>query len=184
MCCLSITIGRHHTGIKSMEEIWKPVVGWEGVYEVSNLGNVKRIMNGFVLKPSVQTAHACKNPYKRLRVGLWKNNKGKQYKIHRLVAEAFIPNPENKPQVNHKDNNPLNNNINNLEWVTGKENIHYAMNQGRMNRGSNNGMSKLQKEDILSIRKSNETKKEIMNRHSISKSYLNQLLRGERWSHV
>ena len=139
-----------------MKEEWKPINGFDGKYEVSNLGRVKRFDK--ILKNSVQKLirHKGSTPYERYRVNLWKNNKYKTYKVHRLVAETFIPNPENKPQVNHKDNNPLNNVISNLEWVTNKENIYYAMNQGRMNRGSNNGMSKIKENDVIEIRKNKD----------------------------
>ena len=103
------------------KEYWKPVVGYEGHYQVSNLSRVKSIKFGKerILKP-VTDRHGY------LLVGLWKNNKQKTYKVHRLVAEAFIPNPYNLPQVNHKDENPLNNNVNNLEWCNSKYNCNFG----------------------------------------------------------
>ena len=75
------------------------------------------------------------NRYYKIRLT---NEYGKEKStyLHRLIAEAFIPNPENKPCVNHKDCNPLNNNANNLEWVTQKENIHHSIKRGRLNRTS------------------------------------------------
>lgn len=114
-----------------MNEVWKDIEGYEGLYQVSNLGCVKsltrkvrcknnkfRIIIGKILIP-IQT----KNGY--LFVNLWKNNKIKRVLVHRLVAETFIPNPENKPEVNHINGNKLNNYVDNLEWNTRSENtIH------------------------------------------------------------
>ena len=104
-----------------MKEIWKDIKDYEGHYQVSNLSRVKSIKFGKerILKP-VTDRHGY------LIVGLWKNNKQKTYKVHRLVAEAFLPNPDNLPQVNHKDENPLNNNVNNLEWCNSKYNNTYG----------------------------------------------------------
>lgn len=104
-----------------MEE-WKQVIGYEGLYEVSNTGKVKNAQTGR------EIAIGYVNGYKR--VNLWKNNKYKTKRIHRLVAEAFIPNPENKRTVNHKDGDKLNNNVNNLEWATHSENNKHAYNSG------------------------------------------------------
>ena len=104
-----------------MKEIWKDIKDYEGHYQVSNLSRVKSIKFGKerILKP-VTDRHGYSI------VGLWKNNKQKTYKVHRLVAEAFIPNPYNLPQVNHKDENPLNNNVNNLEWCNSKYNCNFG----------------------------------------------------------
>ena len=114
-----------------MEEKWKDIKGYEGIYQVSNYGNVRVLdryvwnHNGFVkrkgkiLKPSL-------NKYGYKDVMLSKDNVRKKYRINRLVAEAFIENPENKEQVNHIDRNKTNNNVNNLEWVTRQENITHS----------------------------------------------------------
>lgn len=97
-----------------MTEEWKPIKGLH--YEVSSLGNVR---NSESYKSISQLD---KNREGYIRVNLFSNGKKKRYFIHRLVAEAFIPNPENKPQVNHKDGNKQNNELSNLEWVTNSEN--------------------------------------------------------------
>lgn len=103
-----------------MNEIWKDVVGYEGLYMVSSLGQVKSLFRyKKVLKPNI-----TRNGY--ATVELFKNKKGKRLLIHRLVAAAFISNPENKPQVNHRDENKLNNTVDNLVWNTRKENMNHG----------------------------------------------------------
>lgn len=102
-----------------MEEIWKDVKDYEELYQVSNLGRVKRVTTGRILKGG-------KDKYGYLIVNLYKNSVGSIKTIHRLVAEAFIPNPENKPQVNHVDENKTNNSLDNLEWMTAKENTNHG----------------------------------------------------------
>ena len=117
-----------------MEEIWKDIKEYEGLYQVSNLGRIKSLpRNGTV--QVVKILNPCKDTYGYLRIKLSKNNKAKKYQVHRLVAQAFIPNPENKPQVNHLDGNKLNNYYKNLEWCTNGENqIHsYVLNPNRWN---------------------------------------------------
>ena len=102
-----------------MKEIWKDVVGHEGDYEVSNLGRVWSNKTNKILKP-----HYNKLGYARLI--LRKDNKSIGASPHRLVAIAFIPNPHNLPEVNHKDENPSNNRLDNLEWCTKKYNNNYG----------------------------------------------------------
>ena len=97
-----------------MKEEWRSVIGYEGLYEVSSCGQIKSLRKGALLTP-----HKI-NGYYVIR--LCKNGKSKNYKIHRLVAEAFIPNPENKPEVDHIDTNKRNNMVENLRWVTRQEN--------------------------------------------------------------
>lgn len=104
-----------------MQEIWKDVKDYKGLYQVSNLGNIKSIKYSKILKPYKE-----KKGY--LRVDLNKNGIRRHYLVHRLVAETFIPNPENKPQINHKDGCKENNLWNNLEWCTNLENAIHAYN--------------------------------------------------------
>jgi hypothetical protein len=108
-----------------MKEIWKDIEGYEGIYHVSNLGRVKRVATNRVLQP-------YRNKAGYLLVYLCKNGKRKTHRIHRLVAQSFIPNPENKPEVNHLDENKINNMVSNLEWSTRKENCNYGTRNERL----------------------------------------------------
>ena len=111
------------------KEYWKPVVGYEGHYQISNFGRVKSIKFG---KEIILKQHKDKFGY--LYVDLYKNNIKKKYKVHRLVAEAFLPNPYNLLQVNHRDENKLNNNVDNLEWCTNEYNINYGTRTERVSK--------------------------------------------------
>lgn len=109
-----------------MVEIWKDIVGYEGLYQVSNLGRVKSLGNGKTHNSKERILKARKETNGYLRITLTKDGKQKKYTIHRLVATAFIPNPDNLPIVNHKDEDKLNNRIENLEWCDAKYNINYG----------------------------------------------------------
>ena len=105
-----------------MEEIWKDIPGFENLYQVSNLGRVKSLHYGNKLSNKQQLLKPRNNGDNYLTVVL----KGKKYYIHRLVAQVFISNKKRLPQVNHKDENKMNNNVNNLEWCTAKYNCNYG----------------------------------------------------------
>jgi len=120
-----------------MKEIFKDIEGYESYYQISNLGRVKSLkrtkksksgviytVKERILKQSLKVT-VCGN-YKYPIVNLSKNGKAKHHSVHRLIACAFIPNPENKPHVNHIDSNTQNNSIENLEWCTHKENMWHG----------------------------------------------------------
>lgn len=109
---------------KESKEVWKKIPGYGGRYEVSNLGRVRSIHKStgrvFILSQSTDKKGYC-------FVCLRSDGASKRYRVHRLVATAFIPNHENKPQVNHKDGDKSNNRADNLEWATQSENIRHAI---------------------------------------------------------
>ena len=110
-----------------MQEIWKDVFGYEGLYRISNQGKI------ISLKFNHSTVEREIKPFDNggyLRVALYKDNKKKKLLVHRLVADHFIDNPYKKPCVNHIDGNKTNNSVSNLEWVTHKENTNHAIETG------------------------------------------------------
>ena len=98
-----------------MNEVWKDIPNYEGIYQVSNLGNVKNVIKNKILKFGY--SH---NGYRIVCL------KGKMFRVHRLVAETFLNNIDNLPYVNHKDENKENNNVENLEWCTASYNLNYG----------------------------------------------------------
>lgn len=113
------------------KEQWKPIPQYEGLYEVSDKGNVRSVAqytchHTVVPRPKPRMVRAGLTHDGYARVTLSKYGEQRHATVHRLVALAFIPNPDNLPQVNHKDENPQNNSVDNLEWCTGKQNCNYG----------------------------------------------------------
>ena len=182
-------------------EVWKDVKGFESYYEVSNLGNVRRKKGTSHLKPKKLKHMFDKDGYRRVNLKIKQKSHTKI--IHRLLAEAFIPNPKNKPQVNHKDGNKKNNDLSNLEWVTLSENRQHAYDTGLQNsesrRGEKNNFSKLTKKDVLKIRqlyssdlrgvkkenyKGRMTMKMIGKKYNISQTNVSSIVNKKIWKHV
>lgn len=114
-----------------MEELWRDIVGYEGLYEVSNLGNVRR--DGRILRPQTRQ-------HGYLSVWLYRvGDRRKQFSVHRLVAEAFCENPNNYSEVNHLDENKQNNRADNLEWCTRKQNCNYGSFGRKISEKATNG---------------------------------------------
>ena len=130
--------------------IWKDVEGFEGLYKVSNEGVlISTPRQG--AKGGVKKRLKTNRGYEKY--SLYKDGKMYYTSVHRLFAKHFIPNPDNKPYINHIDGNPLNNTLDNLEWVTQKENIQHAIRTGLMNvNGENNPRAKLTDQEVLEIR--------------------------------
>lgn len=109
-------------------EEWKDIPGYEGLYQVSNTGKIKGLprvtMQNQILKERILIPGVINNGY--LQITLHKNGEHKNFLVHRLVANAFIPNPKNLPEVNHKDEDKANCNADNLEWCTRKYNLNYG----------------------------------------------------------
>jgi len=127
-------------------EYWKSIVGYEGYYEVSNIGTVRRKQTGKILKPRISNGYCM--------VDLRVNGKRRYHRVHRLVAYAFIgiP-PTSKHEIRHFDGNRQNNNYSNLSWGTRTENERDKIRHNKTNRGQQNGRSKLTFDQVVKIRK-------------------------------
>ena len=113
-----------------MKEIWKDIQDYEGLYQISNKGRIKSLKRKNVTADKILTPRLDKDGY--MLINLYKSNHKTTFKIHRLVAQHFIPNPDNLPQINHKDENKVNNNVTNLEWCSIKYNNNYRNRYSRL----------------------------------------------------
>ena len=144
-----------------IEEIWRDVVGFEGVYKVSSLGNVARVRNGF-LRQLKKCPAGGKHNCDYLYVSLTHREKVRFSSVHRLVAEAFIPNPEKLPQVNHKDEDKFNNCVENLEWCTASYNNRYGTKIARGVESMKKSKSKRVEKNLEKIMTSGKTAGEML----------------------
>jgi len=170
-------------------EIWKSVLGYEGLYEVSDLGKVlsiyrevyhpiTKIQKVFerILIPDLRKGYFV--------VTLCKNGKKKSYGIHRLVAKSFLTNDNCKPEVNHKNGLKTDNRVKNLEWVTSSENQIHAVKTGLHKSGSNHINSKLLNTDILEIRCNNFPYKKLSEIYKVSKSTISNIKNFKTYKHI
>lgn len=175
-----------------MQEIWKDVCGYEGYYQVSNLGNVKSLdridCRGRHLKGKIVPHFSEKDGY--LIVSFCKNGIAKHFRVHRLVASAFIQNPHNLSEVNHKDENKKNNCAENLEWCNTKYNINYGKRNQRVSEalsGEKTYNHKLTEEQVKEIRSTYQRRSKDFNAKKLSKMYgvslshISRIINKKRW---
>lgn len=181
-----------------MKEIWNDIVGYEGYYQVSNLGNVKsldrliiysndKLNRKGLFKGLLLNKQTCSWGY--FVVKLTKNSKSIYYYVHRLVASAFIGNKHNHPQVNHINGIKNDNRVKNLEWCTCEYNIRHSKEIGIRTYqhviGSRNIKAKLTEDDIREIRRCNDMKKiELAKKYGVSYSTIKRILNKSSWKHV
>lgn len=180
-----------------MIEIWKDIEGYEGYYQISNKGRVKslrrKMWNGqkiYYRKEIIMKNKVKDNRY--LYVGLIRHKKTRNKYIHRLVCEAFIPNPKNKATVNHRDGDVTNNYVDNLEWATQSENNKHAYDKlGKKPSpkiGVKNHNAKLNPKKVKQIRILYETGSfnisEISRYYNVTRPVIQSILKGKTWTHV
>lgn len=162
-----------------IKEEWKPVIGYEGLYEVSNTGNVRslpRQAGKFYIRGKFLSQPINQQGYKQVTLSAY--GLRKTFAVHRLVAQAFIPNPEKKPQVNHIDENKINNNVDNLEWVTIQENIAWSKAKGIY---TDKPIARLNRQQT-GIRKIYPSILEAANQSGVCASAINKVLEGKQKS--
>ena len=160
-----------------MRELWKPVKGYEGFYEVSSLGRVKSLPRKYSPNETVMKPLYHKSGYES--VDLRKpNHPKKHFLVHRLLMLSFIPNPENKTDVNHIDSDRKNNRLDNLEWVTRKENLHHAHSKGRMTQwGKDQKINNAIREDIRHrVNIEGEKQKDLAKEYKVSNSLVCRII--------
>lgn len=169
-----------------MEE-WRDIKDYEGLYQVSNMGRIKSLNYRRTGREKIMKLNHDKDGY--IVVGLFKNKKLKQYKVHRLVAEAFIPNPDNLPQVNHKIDDfehRSDNRVENLEWCTGKYNSNYGSHNERLSENhadfSNDKHPRAKKVRCITTGEVFTTIKEASEKYNTSKQNICDCLKGRHKS--
>lgn len=167
-----------------MSKLWKDIEGFEGLYKISKNGVIRTIKR-----------QGSKGGFKKTRIGdtgyyqVWLSKPGcrKERKVHRLVAQAFIPNPDNKPFVCHMDGNKLNNKISNLYWGTPSENIADKVRHGTSQHGERNARAILTKNQVIAIKeiyKNHKSPKDIAIILGVTNHNVNAVVYGYNWKEV
>jgi hypothetical protein len=179
-------------------EVFKPIENYEGLYEISNFGRVKTLYKKryhtilhtkkIMIREypeKIMSLQIDKGGY--LRIHLRKiGNKSKLFGVHRLVAQAFIPNPNNFPFTNHIDNNVKNNNVDNLEWVTAKSNSNHMILCNRQIKGEQVNTSKLKENDVREIINLGNkfTQTQLAKKFGVTQTVIGGILRNESWKSI
>ena len=160
------------------DEVFKKITVCEN-YSISNYGRVRNDVRNTFLSPRKLRGYE--------RVSLWYNSKANDHRIHRLVAQEFIENKENKPEVNHKNGIRNDNRVVNLEWVTGEENVDHkkkVLNQGDTFKGKNNSNSTLTEKNVIDIRISTLSRKELAEIYNVSVTQIGRIITKKLWTHI
>lgn len=180
-----------------MKEIWKDVVGFEGGYQVSNLGRIKTkernvyhpTLGTVIVNEKIRKQTTAFNGYKKVNMSF--DGKRKYMSVHRMVCEAFNgPQPSNNHQVAHNDGCKTNNNSLNLRWATAKENTKDRSKHGNhyVSKGEKCSLAKLTKKDVLNIRniwnKGDRSQSKIAKQYNVSQSCISKIINKQRWNHI
>ena len=182
------------------EEIWKDIDGFEGYYQVSNMGRVKSVARTIFIRTNIvgktkplsikdRIISLQKERGKYFAASLWINGVGVRIRVHRLVAKAFIPNPKNKSEVNHIDGNKENNKSSNLEWATASENRTHAFRIGLQNSavGEKVGSSTHTDDDVRTVLlefKKGLSLTEISHKYGWNFGFPYRVVTGRAWNHI
>jgi hypothetical protein len=175
------------------EEIWKDIRGFEGYYQISNHGRVRSLdriipTKKFNIKRKGEVMSTSLNTKGYPHIRLCKNGKRETFRVHRLVAQTFLPNPNNDEIVNHKDSNKTNNNLDNLEWCSEMDNRQHArkiFNDTAYGEACN--LSKLTEQQVREIRangKNGRTNEQIAKLYNVSHETIRNVLNGNSWKHI
>lgn len=170
-----------------MSEVWKRLFydneDYGNYYLISNFGRVKNAKTGYIRKNTLDKQRG----YYQMYISFGKRNFGKTIKIHRAVAQNFISNPYNLPQVNHKDGNKLNNFVDNLEWCTNQENVIHAYKNGLTPTGEKSVFSKLTQKDVEFIRNNHIPKDKLYGSAALGRKYnvhpstISKIVHNKNW---
>ncbi len=174
-----------------MQETWKDIKGYEGFYQISNLGRVKSLKRKAKCRNGFRTVQerilkSCKDSSGYFGVPLIKD-KHRFYRIGKLIVQHFISNPQNKPCVNHVDGNKQNDKIDNLEWCTYAENNKHAYKTGlKSNKGEKQSHHLLTEKEIRQIRslKNRLSQKEIAMQYNVDASTISNIMTRKNWTHL
>jgi hypothetical protein len=174
-------------------EIWVPIKGYEDCYEISSRGRIRsydrvvaRTRNGpRTYKGQIRNSSRHSHGYRS--VGLWKNGKGKQFLIHRLVAQHFIPNPDTLPDINHIDGVKTNNAWSNLQWCTKSQNTRHGYDNNLIPSGEKHSSSKLKEVEVCEMRrryKQGETLTKLSHEFDIAMSHVHNIVNYKIWNRI
>jgi len=182
----------NNTNNIQLPEIWKDILGYEGHYQISNLGRVKSLpkikknRDGYcTTKEKFLKPNNYSNKYAVFDLSL--NLKVKRHLAHRLLAIAFIPNAENKPFINHKNGNKLDNSLGNLEWVSASENAKHAFDMGLRKRGEVHSKSIFTDNQVIDIKQrlaKGENGASIARLYNACKSTIHNIKKNKTWKHL
>jgi len=175
-------------GLVCCEE-WRSVIGYEEIYEVSDLGRIKSLSryrgngkSGYVIPDRIRRQSLDSDGY--LLVSLYIKGVSQKLKAHRITAQAFIPNPENKPEVNHKKGIKTDNRVSELEWNTEPENKKHALENGLMVSGEKHPNSKLTEIQVLEIRASKLSHVELSLLYNTNRTNIIKIVNRQRWRFI